>query len=148
MSKYRKFIEKCHPELLQEADNYVNCIGAKESVKRQHIKQMELDATRKRVPWYKFPFPNMAEAPRSHWPFDSMLIQLKTDEKTFMDRFMDFLYNPDSIDYIKSEAPDDADTEDMCWDGSLYAYKATGIYKSRPMMACIKDWIKAMHFEW
>ena len=188
MSKYRKFIEKCHPELLQEADNYVNGTDAKESAKRQIKKQQELDETRKRVPWFNFPFsykqqfadgqydttetsnisfrdafamftdhfwhkkfspiPNMAEAPRSYWPFKTMLTILETDEKTFMDRFMDFLYNPESIDYIKAAAPDDADTEDMCWDGSLYAYKATGIYKSRPMMACIKDWIKSMNFAW
>jgi hypothetical protein len=188
MSKYRKFIEECHPELLQEAEAYVNGVNDKEKAKRQLKKQQELEETRNRVPWYEFPFsykqqfadgqydvtetsnisfrdafamftdhfwhekfrpiPNLAEAPRSHWPFEFMLGQLKTDEKTFMDRFMDFLYNPESIGYIKAAAPDGADTEDMCWDGSIYAYKATGIYKKRPMMACIKDWIKAMHFEW
>lgn len=188
MSKYRKFIEECHPELLQEAEVYVNGAITKEKTKRQIKKQQELDETRKRVPWYEFPFsykqefadgeyevtetsnisfrdafamftdhfwhkkfrpiPNMAEAPRSYWSFESMLIQLKTDEKTFMDRFMDFLYNPKSINYIKAAAPGDADTEDMCWDGSIYAYKANGIYKKRPMMACIKGWIKAMNFAW
>lgn len=188
MNKYRTFIETCHPELLQEADNYVNGVNAKEKVKRQLKKQHELDDTRKRIPWFNFPFsykqlfangeyeetetsnisfsdafamftdhfwhekfkpiPNLDEAPRSYWSFESMLIQLKTDEKTFLKRFMEFLYDPESIGYLKEAAPDDADTEDMCWDGSIYAYRQTGIYKKRPMMACIKEWVKQMVFAW
>lgn len=188
MNKYRTFIETCHPELLQEADDYVNGINANEKIKRQLKKQQELDDTRKRIPWFKFPFTykqmlyngeyeetdtsnisfrdafamftdhfwhekvkpilNPAEAPRTYWTFDSMLILIKTDEKTFMERFMEFLYDPDSIDYIKAAAPDDADTTDMCWDGSIYAYRATGIYKKRPMQACIREWVKLLYFEW
>lgn len=33
MSKYRKFIEECHPELLQEAEIYVNGAITKEKTK-------------------------------------------------------------------------------------------------------------------
>lgn len=56
MNKYREFIETCHPELLQEADGYVVGVNVKEKAKRQIKKQQELDETRKRIPWYNFPF--------------------------------------------------------------------------------------------
>lgn len=188
MDKYRKFIEKFHPELITEADDYVNGVNIKEKAERLIKKQHELDETRKRVPWFNFPFsykerfandeyeetetsnisfrdafamftdhfwhkkfkpiPNPSEAPRTYWTFESMLTLLKTDEKTFMEKFMEFLYDPDSIGYLKEAVPSDADATDMCWDGSIYAYRQTGIYNKRPMMACIQEWIKAMIFEW
>lgn len=186
MSKYRTFIEKCHPELLQEADDYVKGVKAEETAKRQLKAQQELDATRKRVPWYQFPFSykqqfadgqyeetetsnisfcdafamftdhywhkkvkpilNLDEEPRTYWTFESMLDMLKTDEKSFMEKFWEFLYDPDSIGYLKDAVPRDADATDMCWNGSIYAYRQTGIYKKRPMMACIRCWIKGMYF--
>lgn len=184
-NKYKEFIEKCHPELKEDAEKYVkNAYRATKAAQREAKKRREerdKQEVRKRVPWYKFPFsykerfgytyeatdtsnvsfcdafekfteynwkkkfrpvPDLTQAPRSVRGFEFMLAQLHTDEATFMERYMEFLYDKDSIDYIKDKVEGDVNTDDMCWDGSLLAYKKDD------MADFMKSEIKKMNFSW
>ena len=188
-NKYKEFIEKCHPELKEEAEKYVKNAylsdWATKAAKREAKERCEArdkQEVRKRVPWYKFPFSykerfgdtyeatdtsnvsfvdafkkftehcwgrrfslviDRESGPRSQLYFNGMLSVLHIDEDTFMERYMEFLYDKDSIDYIKDMVDDDnVETDDMCWDGSLFAYKKS------EMADFMKKEIKKMTFSW
>lgn len=188
-NKYKEFIEKCHPELKEEAEKYVKnaylsdwATKAAQREEKERREARDKQEVRNRVPWYKFPFsykerfgdtyeatdtsnvsfvdafekfteynwkekfrpvPDLTQAPRSVWGFEFMLAQLHTDEDTFMERYMEFLYDKDSIDYIKDMVDgDNVETDDMCWDGSLFAYKKS------EMSDFMKSEIKKMNFSW
>ena len=187
-NKYKEFIEKCHPELKEEAEKYVKNAylsdWATKAAQREEKKRREArdkQEVRNRVPWYKFPFSykdrfcdtyeetetsnvsfvdafakftehcwgrrfslviDRESGPRSQVYFEGMLDVLQIDEDTFMERYMKFLYDKDSIDYIKDTVEGDVKTDDMCWDGSLFAYKKS------EMADFMKKEIKKMTFSW
>lgn len=188
VDKYKEFIEKCHPELMEEAEKYVKNAylsdWATKAAKREATERREerdKQEVRKRVPWYQFPFSykepfggtyeetetsnvsfrdafekftehcwgrrfslviDREYGPRSQLYFNGMLSVLHIDEDSFMERYMEFLYDKDSIDYIKDTVEGDVNTDDMCWDGSLLAYKKDD------MADFMKSEIKKMNFSW
>ena len=182
MELYKKFLADCHPELMDEANAYIKKIRQEEKAKKERIEAKEKEETRKRVPWYNFPFsyevpwngsyavtetsnisfcdafemftkhhwhkkvrpfPDRAQSPRSVWNFEVMLFELNTDEETFMKRYMEFLYDKNSIGYLMDAVDDDdALTDRMCWDGSQFAYT------KKEMGEFMKEQIKKMMFAW